>query len=623
MSEWSSRRFAVLAVFATGAAVGMALVPTAAITADGDELATVRDFASALEGRVAALEDLLLTHIGADSQQPPQQGGVVLKAPFNIVDASNRPIFSVVEEAGGATVQVVGSGSGSVIRLEGARDRIALSGEGGNVGLGKGSAGDWGIDIEDGSGQLVANLTNRESTALRIYSNGSPSVQMGTTPGAGGGLLRLFAAGGDKLAVALDSNADGTGLIRVTGKLGEDVGGVWLDGKLEQVMLKGEKGGAVLGSDSGAFGLVLNDSGGSKQLSLNDPGGGMGLRIYERGTEVVGLGNRLGRGGTVNVYSTASPTAGASMFVEPDGSGVVQAAEGDQGVRLDGKKRLVLIESDDGTAELGGGRKGWGLMIGDDSGQSLAELSQTNQSVALRIFNDGANAAQIGTAPGSGGGLVRLFASGDRLAVGLDSNDDGTGKVQIAGKKGEDSGIILDGKEEVVRLDTAQGVSEWGMTPDGWGLVLGDAAGSPTAALTQPDGRGMALRIYEGGEQAAAIGVFPGQGGQLRLLGGGNVGVSAGAAQGNGVVEVFKGGVPTAGMLGEKSQVAVFSESGSPVALLRRSQTGGGGTVEATDSGGGWVFRGGLVPDGPGYACVVNDGVKCLGIGLTGMEGFR
>lgn len=59
------------------------------------------------------------------------------------------------------------------------------------------------------------------------------------------------------------------------------------------------------------------------------------------------------------------------------------------------------------------------------------------------------------------------------------------------------------------------------------------------------------------------------------------------------------------------------------MSMLMIALSGSGGKVQATDPGGNPVFKGGYVPDGPGTACVYNDGTKCLGIGLTGMEGFH
>ena len=133
----------------------------------------------------------------------------------------------------------------------------------------------------------------------------------------------------------------------------------------------------------------------------------------------------------------------------------------------------------------------------------------------------------------------------------------------------------------------------------------------------------MALRIYDGASQAAALGYLPGEGGQMRLYGQNALAVSLSAAGGGGVAQVYAGGRPTAGMLGQESTVAVYNSTGQAVSMLTLALSGSGGKVQATDPGGNPVFKAGYVPDGPGVACVSHKGTKCLGIGLTGMEGFR
>jgi hypothetical protein len=396
------RPLSMLALLAAGTMAGLILAPSGAGSQDA---ALVEQYAAALETRIAGLERLLMTHVGADSAGPPRDGGVILKAPFKIVDASNRVIFSVAEDRGGGTVSVTGAGGRAAIMLEGAEDRVRLA---------------------------------------------------------------------------------------------------------------GQKGRATLGADPSGCGVVIMDVGGTVEASVNKSSSGdMGLRVYERGVETIYAGNTAGTGGTVKVFSPSRRYASVTMASNSDGSGTLFVAEtsDNKGIALDGQDSRVTIESSKGTAYLG--------------------------------------------------------------------NTDGA-----------------------------------------WGLELGDLGGTPLAQLSKADA-GMALRIFEDGQQAAAMGYLPGSGGQLRLLSSGTIAVSAGAVHGDGVVEVYNAGVPAAGMMGDKSQVAVFSESGQPVALLRISQSGGGGTVEATDLSGSPVFRGGYLPSGPGAACVVHNGTKCLGIGLTGMEGFR
>lgn len=618
------RPLAALAVFAAGAVAGLFFSPSPAITADGDSLAVVSDFAAALETRVTALEDLLVTHISAENQGPPRDGGVVLKAPFNIVDDSNQVIFAVEADGGGGIVQVMADGGKRGVRLDGSQNRITTEGDDGTVEIGSTNSG-WGLLVRDAGGQPMADLSEPQGKgmALRIYNEGANAAQIGTAPGTGG-LLRLF-ANGDKRTVGLDSNADGSGSIQVTGKEGEDVGGIWLDGQRDVVRVKSDRGVAALGGDDSGWGMVVKDAGGNPEASINNPGAGMALRVYESGTEVLAAGNVSGKGGTVRVFSTSGTSAGASMDVNPDGSGTIQAADstGSKGVKMDGEKMTLLIDSDEGKVDLGKTGKGWGLVVSDGGGAPMAELSEPQgKGMALRIYNQGENAAQIGTAPGTGG-LLRLFASGDKRTIGLDSNADGTGLIQVAGTKGEDFGIRLDGKNNQIMLDTDKGTVGLGDGAAGWGLVIGDPAGSRLADLAKADGRGVALRVYEGEQQAAALGLIPGEGGQLRIYSKSALAISAGADGNGGRLQVYKAGVPTAVLNGNQSLVAVVNEAGTPISMLMVAASGSGGKVQATDPGGTPVFKGGFIPDGPGLACVDNDGTKCLGIGLTGMEGFH
>lgn len=69
--------------------------------------------------------------------------------------------------------------------------------------------------------------------------------------------------------------------------------------------------------------------------------------------------------------------------------------------------------------------------------------------------------------------------------------------------------------------------------------------------------------------------------------------------------------------------VVIRSPDGTALATLGNG-SGGGGNVTLRDPGGNGVVSAGYVAgdSGPGAACVEHKGTKCLGIGLTGMEGF-
>jgi hypothetical protein len=67
----------------------------------------------------------------------------------------------------------------------------------------------------------------------------------------------------------------------------------------------------------------------------------------------------------------------------------------------------------------------------------------------------------------------------------------------------------------------------------------------------------------------------------------------------------------------------IYGDSGAAVAHMGVGSNGGG-NLTAADPGGNGVFSAGYIASGgPGTACVEHNGTKCLGVGLTGMEGFH
>jgi hypothetical protein len=630
-------RIAGAAMLAVGAVVGAVMAPTIGIRAqDGDD--------AALEARVAKLEEL----IGAQAKAQPKQGGVVLRAPFTIVDASNKPIFTVSADAGGAQLVVgdtsaqhyaemsVGSGDVTIgvhdkdatasLKATGASGYLMTNGSKGNAVLGQSDIG-MGLFINSQSGEPLADLAQPEGgnrgMALRVYAQGQPAAQMGVAPGTGG-LLRLI-SGGDKITVQLDSMPDGTGMVKVRGD--SDENGVTLDGKGQFVKLQGQAGVAVLGKDQADWGLAVKDSGGNPKASLSDQSGKVGLRVYDGGKEVVYSGAVPGKGGSVNVYSPGSSGAVASLEVNGDGSGSVQAnvAGGGKGLRLDAEKKALFIDTDAGTATLGDDDGGWGLFIGQSGGQPLADLAQPQgQSMALRVYASGQRALEVGGSK-SGGGSIDLFGTGgDKPGVSLRSTGDGTGMLQVSGAS-EKEGVTLDGEKSLVSVDGDQGSADLGAAEGGWGLSLGDKAGTPIAALTQPSGKGMALRFLSGSSQIAAIGHIPGEGGAVYVFSESGMPAAAmDSIDSGGNVRVYgPSRQQVAALNGKANAVEVYNSTGAAVAALKLAQTGSGGKVSAGDPNGAEVFKGGYDPDGPGGACVSRKGWKCLGVALTGMEGMH
>jgi hypothetical protein len=340
---------------------------------------------------------------------------------------------------------------------------------------------------------------------------------------------------------------------------------------------------------------------------------------------VVWSGAIPGKGGEVNVYAPGSSGAVASLLVNDDGSGSVQAtASGGKGLKLDGETKSLLIESDEGTASLGGGGDGWGLFIAAAGGQPLANLAKPDgHPMGLRIYSSGQPSVEVDSNP-SMGGSIRLFGDGEKAAVSLQSTGEGTGLVKVLGTS-ETSGVTIDGEKELLTVSGDKGKVGLGSIAGGWGLSLGDKAGTPQAELSQPSGKGMALRFLSGGKQIAAIGHLPGEGGAVYVFSENGMPAAAmDTIDGGGNVRAYGSSrQPVAALVGKANAVEVYNSTGVAVAALRLAESGSGGKVSAGDPGGSEVFKGGYDPDGPGGACVSRKGWKCLGIGLTGMEGMH
>jgi hypothetical protein len=134
------------------------------------------------------------------------------------------------------------------------------------------------------------------------------------------------------------------------------------------------------------------------------------------------------------------------------------------------------------------------------------------------------------------------------------------------------------------------------------------------------------LRIYHKDKQVAVFGSTPANGGAGGIMLStpnhprSSATLSA-TTKGYGYLWLSNGGgeqvlVATA----EDASYGVFS-AGKPVAMLRRSEHGGGGNVLTATNGGAVAFEAGAAKDGIGEACVWRKEGRnfCLGLGLPGM----
>jgi hypothetical protein len=243
--------------------------------------------------------------------------------------------------------------------------------------------------------------------------------------------------------------------------------------------------------------------------------------------------------------------------------------------------------------------------------------------MALRIYAAARPAAEIGNAAGFGG-AVRLFApDGDKLAVSLQGHGNGSGKVHVFAA-GEEEAVLLDGEKKSLVVQAEAGAATLGNRGGSWGLFLGPKEGIPVAEIAQPEGKGMALRLFEQGTQIAALGSAPGQGGAIRIFASdGTAAVGVNATPEGGLVQAFRAGKGGAALVGQEPAVVVYNDAGTGVASLSLSKNAGGNvSVSAPD--GTRAFAAGSTANGLGEACVwrmSGGGPKthCLGIGLPGM----
>lgn len=300
----------------------------------------------------------------------------------------------------------------------------------------------------------------------------------------------------------------------------------------------------------------------------------------------------------------------------------------------------VHAKTDKGIATMGVAKSGFGLFLRDAGGQPTAEITQPQgKGMAVRLYDAGKNVAAIGAVPGEGGS-VRIFAPGaPKAAVSLQTDDGGTGLVHVYGPGGKEA-VLLDGKTASVAIDGDRGSAKLGVADAGadtgfgalgsgggtaWGLFIGSDGSAPQAEIAD-HGKGMALRIFQGGSQLAAIGSVSGKGGAVRVAdSGGNAVATMTEDGGAGLIQVYKAGQPLLALAGKDSAVSVYNGSGISVASLGLSGNKSGGNLTTRDGSGSGVFSAGAASDGGGEACVNRvrgDGkllAACLGLGLPSM----
>lgn len=529
----------------------------------------------ALEARVKELED---------------QKDKPVKAPFMVVDGSNKVIFHIDATGGNPLLQLSGTNGSAQMTVSQSGGLLRLSGGNRNVAVGLSSDYSGFASFVGGNSiaEFIDHYDGRYSVKIAAVGGGAPVFQAGyhgsgrpaislwdgdnqvarleQGDGSQGGALKLF--NGGKEIVALGDNNGSNGL-NISGAAGNSVfAGLMDDANPLIAFMKGKENVVALqtnyGEDSGV--LFLN-RGNEKRISLN-AGDDSGLLIFK---------------GKDPSLSAIVGEDGVGSFNLANGNNIVASLASQKAAPDSGQ--LTLYQDGKAALEAGAELNGpvTGLQIYDKGDEPVIDLSVTKAQPSLFI------------------GDPKAFAS-------LSINDDepvllladANGQVgEFTGRNGRGTLSLFDGGS------------------DKPSITLG-----PTKDKQRP-----AVRIYNKGELVFAAGVDPNGMGIAGSIHKDQIVAGVGADNaGNGNVFV-KGSdgqvVASVNSMDNPGQgiVAVYND-GKSVAHMGIASSGGGNITMADPSGQG-VFSAGYLPDGPGGACVEHEGTKCLGIGLTGLEGFH
>jgi hypothetical protein len=360
-------------------------------------------------------------------------------------------------------------------------------------------------------------------------------------------------------------------------------------------------------ASGGKLGVFLSDPGGNQTAKIEtDAGSGKLSLLGPGGKEVATLGATQGGGdGGELTLSKASDTiklgyggaSGASLVFDDGGEeafsvkkdsdgGKLVLGKGDRSIVLktSGGEAIAIAKSGARVTEMGVTQKSTGFVIGEAAKPLAALVDNGDNKPFMRIYDNGGGKAILSAGYESNGkAAFRLGDPSKPLAL-LQESAKSAGELNLYGPGGGELAVNL-------------GVGDSG------------AAG---------------LRLSSGGHEGAVLAAKPGGGGAMRIYDGGNTAASVETDGGNAAISVFAGGKERASLVnrGGTGAVVLWSASGNP--LVRLVNSGNGGSMVISDSGGGDVLEARADPSVGGLVCVNYKNVqKCLGQGLTGMEGFH
>ena len=351
---------------------------------------------------------------------------------------------------------------------------------------------------------------------------------------------------------------------------------------------------------------------GKDQVDIGKWDDGAGLRESSGGKDLAVLGDVGGPGKYALAISSES---GGPLFQAGN------QKSGKPGMSIfDGDNPIVRIES--------GSSAGAGQIKVFDGGKEAAGLGKLDDNnIGLRVTEDkeiffagkGKEGSELSLSKGSDKlFVVNVSAEKSELQLGK-PEDSANWRMSTKGDQGGAELALSESGSEVAKLGAIKGTGTLALSEAGApSITLG-----PTEAKANP-----ALRVYDKGAMALTAGVTPSGTGAVVAYDRGKIGAGIeAAAGGNGAVYVTSNGKEVASINSTdkpgEGMAVVRTPSGVAVARLGYGSAGGG-NLQVTDPSGNGVFSAGYVADnGPGAACVEHNGTKCLGIGLTGMEGFH
>jgi hypothetical protein len=586
----------------------------AADTAPGADIAALQAQIAVLTKRIDDLEK---------AEKEPK------KAPFTVVNAAGTAIFTVAAEGSGAAMYVYGPAG--TISMN-AADRLSL--------------------LIDSGGASSATLIADDAGPSLVLRNGDSSV----VAGADGGTMSLVVQQGankvalkssEQASLSIDSG-DGTAYISADGD-----GPTLLLHKGESNLIAGPDGGAMsLEVQQGASKVVLK-SGEQASLSVDSGDGTAYISTDADGPSLLlhkGEANLIAGpdGGKMSLVvqqgeNSATLSAGADAVVsvqEASRSAKLGAADSTFGVstEVDGSRTTALGDIGDGKYSLRIYQQGATLPV--------VQAGLLSSGTAGFVVGDGTD--QFARIEGmDGGGVVRTYKGGEEVVT-LGKLGDQSGlrvltddQTVVAALGGEGPEFILSaGGQETFRAYTSenQGALALSGTTGQFatmgaigesGMLELSKGGQPTITLGPTEAKPLpGVRAYEAGKMVFAAGGNTLGSGIAVVYGGDSIGADmTGAPGGGGAITAYAQGKPVASVNSidkpGEGLVIVRGASGAGVAWLGYSASNGGEVV-AADPGGQSVFVGRYRSGAGGENCIASDeGTKCLGIGLTGMEGFH